>query len=113
MTSDASSNPANFATSTCNVVVNPSVASGTAISNQGFVSGNGIVDQPSDDPRTPAPNDPTIDIVGGLAGPVLVVRKSGPPTMNLGQWGNFAIAIQNTAPSAAWTATPRHLTPRV
>src|SRR5438034_6734225 len=111
MPADPSSNPANVATITFNVVVNPSVASGTAISNQGLVSGNGIVDQPSDDPRTPAPNDPTIDIVGSLAGPVLVVRKSGPPTMNLGQWGNFAIDIQNTGPSDAWNATLRDLLP--
>src|SRR5438876_10068875 len=72
MPADASSNPANVATITFDVVVNANVAGGTAISNQGFVSGTGIADQPSDDPRTPAPNDPTVDIVGNLAGPVLV-----------------------------------------
>src|SRR5213594_2985038 len=112
MPADASSNPANVATITFNVVVNPSVASGTAISNQGFVNGNGIVDQPSDDPRTPAPNDPTIDIVGSLAGPVRVVRKSGPPTMNLGQWGNFSIDVQNTGLGDAWNVSLRDLLPR-
>src|SRR5438093_1788864 len=111
MPADASSNPANVATITFNVVVNPSVASGTAISNQGFVNGNGIVDQPSDDPRTLAPNDPTIDIVSSLAGPALVVRKSGPATMNLGQWGNFSIDVQNTGPSDAWNAALRDLLP--
>src|SRR5262245_23502237 len=111
MPADASSNPANVATITFNVVVNPSVASGTAISNQGFVNGNGIVDQPSDDPRTLAPNDPTIDIVGSVAGPALVVRKSGPATMNLGQWGSFSIDVQNTGPSEAWNATLRDLLP--
>src|SRR5213593_3650965 len=111
MPADASSNPANVATITFDVVVNPSVASGTAISNQGFVNGNGIVNQPSDDPRTPAPNDPTIDIVSSLAGPVLVARKSGPATMNLGQWGNFSIDVQNTGPSDAWNATLRDLLP--
>src|SRR5262249_3718781 len=73
--------PANTATITFDVVVNPNVVGGTVISNQGFVSGNGIVDQASDDPRTPAPNDPTIDIVGSLGAPVLVVTKSGPATM--------------------------------
>src|SRR5437773_3847024 len=73
MPADASSNPANVATITFDVVVNPSVASGTAISNQGFVNGNGIVDQPSDDPRTPAPNDPTIDVLGSR--PVLYAEK--------------------------------------
>src|SRR5436309_6942179 len=111
MPADASSNPANVATITFNVVVNPSVASGTAISNQGFVNGNGIVNQPSDDPRTLAPNDPTIDIVSSLAGPALVVRKSGPATMNLGQWGNFSIDVQNTGPSDAWNAALRDLLP--
>src|SRR5437773_1626897 len=111
MPADASSNPANVATITFDVVVNPSVASGTAISNQGFVNGNGIVNQPSDDPRTPAPNDPTIDTVASLAGPALVVRKSGPATMNLGQWGNFSIDVQNTGPSDAWNATLRDLLP--
>ncbi|HKA45655.1 MAG TPA: DUF11 domain-containing protein, partial [Burkholderiales bacterium] len=107
MPADASSNPANVATITFNVVVNPNVANGTAISNQGFVNGSGIVNQPSDDPRTPVPNDPTIDVVSSLAGPVLVVRKSGPATMNLGQWGNFSIDVQNTGPSDAWNATLR------
>src|SRR5205809_647116 len=111
MPADASSNPANVATITFDVVVNPSVAGGTAISNQGFVNGNGIVNQPSDDPRTPAPNDPTIDTVASLAGPALVVRKSGPATMNLGQWGNFSIDVQNTGLSDAWNATLRHLLP--
>ncbi|PYR14561.1 MAG: hypothetical protein DMF94_34110, partial [Acidobacteria bacterium] len=111
MPADASSNPANVATITFDVVVNPSVAGGTAISNQGFVNGNGIVNQPSDDPRTPAPNDPTIDTVASLAGPALVVRKSGPATMNLGQWGNFSIDVQNTGPSDAWNATLRDLLP--
>src|SRR5437773_3820842 len=101
---------ANVATITFNVVVNPNVLNGT-ICNQGFVSGNGILDQPSDDPRTPAPNDPTCDIVGTLAGPALVVRKSGPPTMNLGQWGNFAIDVQNTGLSDAWNVSLRDLLP--
>src|SRR5882672_9871137 len=31
-----------------------------------------------------------------ISGPVLVVNKSGPATMNLGQWGNFALDVQNT-----------------
>src|SRR5262249_36766822 len=111
MPADASSNPANVATITFDVVVNPSVASGTAISNQSFVNGNGIVNQPSDDPRTPAPNDPTIDIVSSLAGPALVVRKSGPATLDLGQWGNFGIDVQNTGGSDAWNVSLRDLLP--
>src|SRR5206468_9412437 len=61
MPADASSSQANVATITFEVVVDPNAASGTVISNQGFVSVTGIADTPSDDPRTPAPNDPTRD----------------------------------------------------
>src|SRR5213594_1300647 len=111
MPADASSNPANVATITFDVMVNANVASGTVISNQGFVSGTGFTDQPSDDPRTPAPNDPTQDTVGSLAAPVLVVTKSGPATMNLGQWGNFGIDVRNTGLSDAWNVTLRDLLP--
>ena len=46
-----------------------------------------------------------------LVPPVLVVTKSGPATMNLGQWGDFAIDVQNTGPSDAWNATLRDLLP--
>ena len=48
MPADASSSPANVATITFDVVVNPNVVNGTVISNQGFVTAvdSGIVDQP-------------------------------------------------------------------
>ena len=95
MPGSASSTQSNVATITLDVVVNPNTPSGTVISNQGFVSAAGV-NQPSDDPRTPAANDPTLDIVGNLGAPVLTVTKSGPATMNLAQWGNFAIDVQNT-----------------
>ena len=39
-----------------------------------------------------------------IGAPVLVVNKSGPATMNLGQWGNFAIDVQNTGLGDAWNA---------
>ena len=84
--------------------MNPNTAGGTVISNQGFVSGSGFVDQPSDDPRTPTPNDPTRDTVATPGGPGLVVPKSGPATLNMGQWGNFGIDVQNTGPSDAWNS---------
>src|SRR5262249_33438438 len=74
MPADPSSSQANVATITFDVVVNPNAVGGTVISNQGFVRGTGIVDQPSDDPRTPAPNDPTVDIVGNR--PALYAEKS-------------------------------------
>src|SRR5438552_3898923 len=46
-----------------------------------------------------------------IAGPVPVVRKSGPATMNLGQWGNFTIDVQNTGLSDAWNVSLRDLLP--
>ena len=42
---------------------------------------------------------------------VLTVTKSGPATMNLGQWGNFAIDVRNTGLSDAWNVTLRDLLP--
>src|SRR5881397_2808820 len=107
MPADASSNPANVATITFNVVVNPNVANGTAISNQGFVNGNGIVDQPSDDPRTPAPNDPTIDVLGSR--PVLYAEKrvvlftdlGSPGIIDPGDVLRYTITVNNSAAIAA------------
>src|SRR6266704_2581545 len=46
-----------------------------------------------------------------IAAPVLVVTKSGPATMNLGQWGNFGIDVQNTGLSDAWNTSLRDLLP--
>src|SRR5438128_993385 len=46
-----------------------------------------------------------------IAPPVLTVTKSGPATMNAGQWGNFAIDVQNTGPGDAWNASLRDLLP--
>jgi uncharacterized repeat protein (TIGR01451 family) len=105
MPADASSNPANVATITFDVVVDPSVVDGTIISNQGFVSAiaNGIVDQPSDDPDTPIPDDPTLDIVGNL--PLLYAEKRVALSVDLGTPGivdpgdtlRYTITVQNSA----------------
>src|SRR5206468_12973224 len=103
MPADASSNPANVATITFDVVVNPNTPDGTIISNQGVVSATGIVDQPSDDPRTPAPNDPTQDKVGNL--PVLYAEKHAALFTDLGSPGiidpgdvlRYTITIKNSA----------------
>jgi len=64
------------ATIVFDVIVDPSVADGTVISNQAFVSAppNGLFDLPSDDPRTPVEDDPTLDIVGAL--PLIYAEKS-------------------------------------
>ncbi|PYR20155.1 MAG: hypothetical protein DMF98_23935 [Acidobacteria bacterium] len=85
------------------MVVNPNTPDGTIISNQGFVSATGIVDQPSDDPRTPAPNDPTQDKVGNL--PVLYAEKHAVLFTDLGSPGivdpgdvlRYTITIKNSA----------------
>jgi len=65
----------NVATLRFDVVVDPDALDGTVIANQAFVSapGGGIVDQPSDDPDTPLPDDPTRDVVGDL--PLLFAAK--------------------------------------
>jgi uncharacterized repeat protein (TIGR01451 family) len=66
----------NVATITFDVVVYPDAPDGTVISNQAFLNSApyGIADQPSDDPRTAVPDDPTRDIVGAL--PLLFAAKS-------------------------------------
>jgi uncharacterized repeat protein (TIGR01451 family) len=109
MPADASSNPANVATVTFSVVVNPSVVDGTVISNQGFVTAldNNIVDQPSDDPDTPTANDPTRDIVGNL--PLLFAAKrvtlfgdqGSPGIIDPGDVLRYTITVQNSASIAA------------
>ncbi|MFA0791604.1 isopeptide-forming domain-containing fimbrial protein [Microbulbifer echini] len=72
---------------TFDVTIN-NVKDGTVISNQGFVNADGAgsgpaAEAPSDDPATPAANDPTIDIVGDV--PLLNAHKT------------VAIAVDNTS----------------
>jgi len=109
MPADASANPANVATITFDVVVIPTVPDGTVISNQGFVSAvsTGVVDQPSDDPTTPPPNDPTRDIVGNhpllyaTKQVVLLVDLGTPGIVDPGDTLRYTIAVQNSAAIAA------------
>ena len=77
----------NVATITFDVVVSPDVPDGTVISNQAFLSSPayGIADQPSDDPRTAVPDDPTRDIVGAL--PLLFAAKSAALHIDAGSPG--------------------------
>ncbi len=105
MPADASANPANVATLTFDVVVDPGVVDGTIISNQGFVSAPdaGIIDDPSDDPDTPIADDPTRDIVGNL--PLLYAEKSvvlfgdlgSPGIVDPGDTLRYTITVQNSA----------------
>lgn len=77
MRADATATTSNVATITIDVVINANVLNGTVISNQGFVNGSGsggpVPEQPSDDPATPAANDPTRDVVGNL--PLVYAQK--------------------------------------
>jgi uncharacterized repeat protein (TIGR01451 family) len=109
MPADPAAPPANVATITFDVVISPTVPDGTVISNQGFVTApaSGIVDQPSDDPDTPVPNDPTRDIVGNL--PLLYATKTVALLVDLGTPGvvdpgdtlRYTITVQNSAAIAA------------
>jgi uncharacterized repeat protein (TIGR01451 family)/fimbrial isopeptide formation D2 family protein len=40
-----------------------------------------------------------------IAAPNVTVTKSGPPTLNLNQWGQFGLNVQNTGTSDAWNVT--------
>ncbi|WP_405241398.1 hypothetical protein [Lentisalinibacter salinarum] len=75
------------ATIVFDVVVDPDAADGTVISNQAFVSApdGGVIDRPSDDPRTPVADDPTRDVVGRL--PLLYAEKSAALQDDLGTPG--------------------------
>lgn len=80
MRADDSEEADNVATVTFEVRIDTDVLDGTLIANQGFVTASGagnsgpIDEQPSDDPRTPVVDDPTVDIVGNL--PLLGAHKS-------------------------------------
>ena len=109
MPADASSSQANVATIAFSVVVNPNTPNGTLICNQSFVTapGSGSVNQPSDDPRTPAPNDPTCDVVGNH--PVLYAQKRVALLVDLGSPGivdpgdvlRYTITVQNSGATPA------------
>ncbi len=87
---DATAGANNVATVTFDVVVDPNAMNGLIIENQGFVSGSGAgsgpqPEQPSDDPNTPIPDDPTRDIVGNL--PLLYAHKTVQIQEDLGSPG--------------------------
>jgi uncharacterized repeat protein (TIGR01451 family) len=79
MRADAAPGASNVATVTFDVVVDPNAMNGLVIENQGFVGGDGAgggpqPEQPSDDPDTPVPDDPTRDVVGAV--PLLYAQKT-------------------------------------
>ena len=95
------------------VLVDPATVDGTVISNQAFASAlaNGVVDQPSDDPGTATPDDPTRDVVGNA--PLLFAAKDVVIGVDGGTVGqvdpgdvlHYTITISNTGTMAATTAT--------
>jgi large repetitive protein len=105
MPADPSGSAPNTATITFDVVISPTVPDGTVISNQGFVSAvsSGIVDVPSDDPRTPIPNDPTLNIVGNhpllyaVKQVALLVDLGTPGIVDPGDTLRYTITVQNSA----------------
>lgn len=67
--------PGGAVTLTFRVVIDDPLAAGvTEISNQGTVSGTGLAAEPTDDPDTPADDDPTLTPL--VAAPAIVVQKT-------------------------------------
>jgi uncharacterized repeat protein (TIGR01451 family) len=103
MRADAGNSPANVATIAFQVSVYPDLLDGTVISNQAFVSAvdDGVVDYPSDDPRTPIVNDPTRDVIGNAPllfatkQAVLAVDQMSPGVVDPGDTLRYTITLYN------------------
>jgi uncharacterized repeat protein (TIGR01451 family) len=119
MPADPTAAAANVATLVFEVVVDPSVVDGTIISNQAFVSAvaGGVVDQPSDDPRTPLADDPTRDVVGNA--PLLFAPKSvvigvdggTPGQVDPGDTLHYTIVVSNSGAVPATGVTLTDVVP--
>jgi len=99
---DSSPGADNVATIQFDVTVDPAVADGTVIANQAFV--NSVLaglDQPSDDPRTEAVDDPTRDVVGNypllfaVKTAALEVDGNSPGIVDPGDYLRYTIVIYN------------------
>ncbi|MBN2083577.1 MAG: DUF11 domain-containing protein [Anaerolineales bacterium] len=120
MPADATAEASNVATITFDVAVYPDALDGTVISNQAFVSApdGGIIDHPSDDPRTPVADDPTRDAVGNA--PLLYAEKSAALDYDAGTAGivdpgdvlRYTIRIYNNSAIAATGAALRDDVPQ-
>src|SRR5438128_11491900 len=53
----------------------------------------------------PLPGESGITPPMTIVAPDLVLTKTGPATMSVGQWGQFGLNVQNTGTSDAWNAT--------
>src|SRR5581483_11379062 len=72
------------------------VPAGTTLTNTALVTWN--------TPTQTASASASIDI-GGTSTPNLVLTKTGPATISIGQLGQFGLNVQNTGVSDAWNAT--------
>jgi uncharacterized repeat protein (TIGR01451 family)/fimbrial isopeptide formation D2 family protein len=109
----------NVATITFDVVVYPDAPDGTVLSNQAFLSSPpyGIADQPSDDPRTAVPDDPTRDVVGNF--PLLFAPKTAalqidngtPGIVDPGDTLRYTIQVYNNGTVPATIARLADLVP--
>ncbi|WP_419175335.1 hypothetical protein [Desulfosediminicola sp.] len=113
---DSAAGANNVAVVTFDVLVDPDAMNGLIIENQGFVSGAGagsgdFPEQPSDDPATPAVNDPTRNIVGNL--PLLYAQKTveisidsgSPGIVDPGDTLRYTIVINNSGAVPATAVT--------
>ncbi len=113
---DATVTTTNVATIVFDVVINTNVVNGTIISNQGFVNGTGtsgvaVPEKPSDDPATPAVDDPTRNVVGDL--PLIYALKTvkiqvdngTPGIVDPGDVLRYTFLITNTGAVPATAAT--------
>jgi uncharacterized repeat protein (TIGR01451 family)/fimbrial isopeptide formation D2 family protein len=109
---DADPAATNVATVIFEVVVDPAAMDGLIIENQGFVWGEGAgsgtrPEQPSDDPATPIPDDPTRNVVGNL--PLLAAQKTvqihedfgSPGIVDPGDALRYTIVINNQGAAPA------------
>ncbi|HVS23819.1 MAG TPA: hypothetical protein VMU03_08870, partial [Gammaproteobacteria bacterium] len=116
---DAPASPTHVATIVFDVRVNANVVDGTIISNQAFASSpaGGVIDTPSDDPRTPTVNDPTRDVVGRV--PLLYAEKSAalqvdstsPGIVDPGDVLRYTIRIHNNGKIPATHVVLRDVVP--
>jgi uncharacterized repeat protein (TIGR01451 family)/fimbrial isopeptide formation D2 family protein len=116
MRADASPAATNVATITFDVVINNNVVNGTVIANQAFLAAAGagsgpMADTPSDDPATPVPNDPTLDVVGNQ--PLVDAHKTvtisvdngSPGIVDPGDELRYTITISNVGATPATGVT--------
>ncbi|UCB54823.1 MAG: DUF11 domain-containing protein [Thiotrichales bacterium] len=116
MRADTAATANNRATISFDVVINNNVVNGTVISNQAFLLASGagsgpMPDTPSDDPATPVPDDPTLDVVGNQPlvdahkTVAIVVDNGSPGIVDPGDRLRYTISISNMGATPATGVT--------